>query len=126
MAIRSRTNPNAKSSSTDAPLAHPLCVINAHPLGWCAFLNQRPPLGRVIYPLFGLQFKHRRTEVITNEQRERILATYRPWIYGYKRIAREGGLIRRIRTEAVRLIRHLGPVPVTLLIFPEAEGTSFV
>ena len=32
----------------------------------------------LIYPLFGLQFKHRRTEVITNEQRERILATYRP------------------------------------------------
>lgn len=49
---------------------------------------------RVIYPLFGLQFKHRRTEVITNEQRERILATYRPWIYGYKRIARELGLTR--------------------------------
>ena len=48
----------------------------------------------VIYPLFGLQFKHRRTEVITNEQRERILATYRPWIYGYKRIARELGLTR--------------------------------
>ena len=94
MAIRSRTNPNAKSSSTDAPLAHPLCVINARPLGWCAFLNQRPPLGRVIYPLFGLQFKHRRAEVITNEQRERILATYRPWIYGYKRIARELGLTR--------------------------------
>lgn len=41
-------------------------------------------------------------------------------------IIREGGLIRRIRTEAVRLIRHLGPVPVTLLIFPEAEGTSFL
>ena len=48
----------------------------------------------LIYPLFGLQFKHRRTEVITNEQRERILATYRPWIYGYKRIARELGLTR--------------------------------
>ena len=41
-------------------------------------------------------------------------------------IIREGGLIRRIRTEAVRLIRHLGPVPVTLLIFPEVEGTSFL
>lgn len=40
-------------------------------------------------------------------------------------IIRKGALIRRIRTEAVRLIRHLGPVPVTLLIFPEAEGTSF-
>ena len=50
--------------------------------------------GDVIYPLFGLQFKHRRAEVITNEQRERILATYRPWIYGYKRIARELGLTR--------------------------------
>ena len=32
--------------------------------------------------------------MITNEQRERILATYRPWIYGYKRIARELGLTR--------------------------------
>ena len=57
MAIRSRTNPNAKSSSTDAPLAHPLCVINARPLGWCAFLNQRPPLGRACFcrttPPFG-------------------------------------------------------------------------
>ena len=94
MAIRSRTNPNAKSSSTDAPLAHPLCVINVRPRGGLAFLEQRLPLGRVIYPLFGLQFKHRRTEVITNEQRERILATYRPWIYGYKRIARELGLTR--------------------------------
>ena len=41
-------------------------------------------------------------------------------------IIRKGALIRRIRTEAVRLIRHLGPAPVTLLIFPEAEGTSFL
>jgi transposase-like protein len=32
--------------------------------------------------------------VITNEQRERILATYRQWIYGYKRLARELGLTR--------------------------------
>ncbi|MCI6353056.1 MAG: hypothetical protein MR837_06540 [Firmicutes bacterium] len=38
----------------------------------------------------------------------------------------EGGFICGIRTEAVRLIRHLGPAPVTLLIFPEAEGTSFL
>ena len=41
-------------------------------------------------------------------------------------VIRERGLIRRIRSEAVRLIRHLGPAPVTLLIFPEAEGTSFL
>ena len=41
-------------------------------------------------------------------------------------IIRKGGFIRGIRTEAVRLIRHLGPAPVTLLIFPEAEGTSFL
>ncbi len=41
-------------------------------------------------------------------------------------VIREGGLIRRIRAEAVCLIRHLGPAPVTLLIFPEAEGTSFL
>ena len=32
--------------------------------------------------------------MITNEQRERILATYRQWIYGYKRLARELGLTR--------------------------------
>ncbi len=40
-------------------------------------------------------------------------------------VIREGGLIRRISTEAVRLIRLLGPAPVSLLIFPEAESTSF-
>ena len=32
--------------------------------------------------------------MITNEQRERILATYRQWFYGYKRLARELGLTR--------------------------------
>lgn len=32
--------------------------------------------------------------MISNEQRERILATYRQWIYGYKRLARELGLTR--------------------------------
>ena len=32
--------------------------------------------------------------MINDEQRERILATYRPWIYGYKRLARELGLTR--------------------------------
>ena len=32
--------------------------------------------------------------MITNEQRERILATYRQWIYVYKRLARELGLTR--------------------------------
>ena len=32
--------------------------------------------------------------MISNEQRERILATYRQWVYGYKKIARELGLTR--------------------------------
>ena len=36
----------------------------------------------------------RRTEVINNQLRERILATYCPWVYGYKRIARVLGLTR--------------------------------
>lgn len=40
-------------------------------------------------------------------------------------VIREGDLVRRISTEAVRLIRHLRPAPVSLLIFPEAESTSF-
>lgn len=32
--------------------------------------------------------------MITNEQRKTILATYRQWFYGYKRLARELGLTR--------------------------------
>ena len=40
-------------------------------------------------------------------------------------VIREGDLVRRFSSEAVRLIRHLGPAPVSLLIFPEAESTSF-
>ena len=32
--------------------------------------------------------------MINNEQRERILTTYRQWVYGYKKLARELGLTR--------------------------------
>ena len=73
---------------------HAIAVHLTYPPAALRLSPPPSPFWRVIYPLFGLQFKHRRTEVITNEQRERILATYRPWIYGYKRIARELGLTR--------------------------------
>ena len=32
--------------------------------------------------------------MINNEQRERILTTYRQWVYGYRKLARELGLTR--------------------------------
>ena len=32
--------------------------------------------------------------MINNEQKERILTTYRQWVYGYKKLARELGLTR--------------------------------
>ena len=32
--------------------------------------------------------------MISKEQMEKILTNYRPWIYGYKRLARELGLTR--------------------------------
>lgn len=58
------------------------------------FVGQRQHTPEVDLSLFWLTLHTRRTEVITNEQRERILTTYRQWIYGYKRLARELGLTR--------------------------------
>lgn len=52
--------------------------------------------------------------MINNEQRERILATYRQWVYGYKKIARELGLTRnQVRHVIISATRKRQQNPMT-------------
>lgn len=48
--------------------------------------------------------------MITKEQKERILTCYRPWVYGYKRLARETGLnrdqVRQVVLTATKSMRR--------------------
>ena len=46
--------------------------------------------------------------MISQEQKEKILTNYRPWIYGYKRLARELGLTRdQVRQVVLTTIKSM-------------------